>query len=110
MAGGQADVKLTRTLGLAPTARRGENDVQDVAVLDGLVTAMCIKDYRHPKIVSLTPGTGQVDFPVLMTKLIKGGFTHGPLVVETLAPGNLPHLAQEAVKARQFVEKLVAAV
>lgn len=84
------------------------NPIEDVAVLDGLVTAMCVKDYRHPKIVSLTPGTGQVDFSVLMAKLIKGGFTHGPLIVETLAPGDLPHLAQEAVKARQFVEKLVA--
>jgi len=82
------------------------NPVEDVAVLDGLVTAMCVKDYRHPKNVAITPGTGQVDFPALMARLVKGGFTHGPLVVETLAPGDLPHLAQEAVKARQFVEKL----
>ncbi len=86
------------------------NPVEDCTVLDGLVTAMCIKDYRHPKTVSISPGTGQVDFPELMARLAKGGFTHGPLAVETLAPGDLPHLAQEAVRARQFVEKLVANV
>ena len=82
--------------------------VKEAAVLDGLVTGMSIKDYKHPKNVALTPGTGQVDFPALMARLGKGGFTHGPLIVETLLPGDLDHLLGEAKKARRFVEKLVA--
>ncbi len=82
--------------------------VQDAATVDRLVTGMSVKDYKHPKNVALTPGTGQVDFPALMARLGKGGFTHGPLLVETLAPGNLAHTLQEARKARKFVEQLVA--
>ena len=47
-----------------------------------------MKDYRHPKNVPLTPGTGQVDVPTLMARLRKEGFAHGPLVIETLAPSD----------------------
>ena len=82
--------------------------VQDAASLDGLVTGISVKDYRHPKSVALTPGTGSVDFPTLMKRLGKGGFTHGPLLVETLAPGDLPHTLVQARRARNFVEQLVA--
>jgi len=82
--------------------------VKEAALLDGLVTGMSIKDYKHPKNVALTPGTGQVDFPALMARLGKGGLKHGPLIIETLAPGGLDHLLQEARKARRFVERLVA--
>ncbi len=86
----------------------GELDpVLDAAVLDGSVTGMSVKDYKHPKTVSITPGTGQVEFPALMERLRKGGFTHGPLIIETLAPGDLDHTLQEAKKAREFVEELV---
>ena len=81
--------------------------VEDCAAVDGLVTGMSVKDYRHPKNVALTPGTGQVDFPALVARLRKGGFTHGPLVIETLAPGDADHTLKEAVKARRFVEALV---
>ena len=85
----------------------GEIDpVQDVAAVDGLVTIMSVKDYKHPKNVAITPGTGQVDFPVLIARLRKGGFTHGSLLVETLAPGDLVHTLQEAKKARRFVERI----
>jgi sugar phosphate isomerase/epimerase len=56
----------------------------------------------------VTPGTGQVNFPAVLARLKKGGFATGPLVVETLAPGNLPALLQEAKKARKFLEDLVA--
>lgn len=86
------------------------NPVEDADALDGLVTAMSVKDYLHPKNVALTPGTGQVDFPVLMKRLYKGGFTQGPLAVEMVAPGDLAHTLQEAKRARQFVEELVASV
>jgi sugar phosphate isomerase/epimerase len=87
----------------------GEVDpVQDAATVDGLITGMSVKDYKHPKNVALTPGTGQVDFPALMARLGKGGFTHGPLIIETLAPGDQAHTLEEAKKARKFVERLVS--
>ena len=86
----------------------GELDpVQDAATVDGLVVGMCVKDYKHPKDVILTPGTGKVDFPKVLARLKKGGFTAGALVVETLARGDLKATLAEATKARQFVEKLV---
>jgi sugar phosphate isomerase/epimerase len=82
--------------------------VQDSRTVDGLVMGVSIKDYRHPKDVELTPGTGLVDFHAVMRNLIDGGFRGGPLVVETLKPGTLPELLQEATAARRFVEDLVA--
>ena len=82
--------------------------VKDAATVDGLVVGMCIKDYKHPKQVMLTPGTGQVDFPAVMARLKRGGFTSGALVVECLTRGDLPALLAEAKKARKFVEELVA--
>ena len=86
----------------------GEVDpVRDAASADGLITGMSVKDYKHPKNVALTPGTGQVDFPALMARLRKGGFTHGPLIIETLAPGDPAQTLEEAKKARKFVEELV---
>jgi len=88
---------------------KGENDpVKDCTVLDGIVTGVSVKDYKHPRQVAVTPGTGQVDFPALMARLRKGGFTHGPLIIECLKPGDLPVLLEEAKKARRFVEQLVA--
>jgi len=87
----------------------GEIDpVQDVAAVNGLVTSMSVKDYKHPKEVAITPGTGQVDFPALMARLRKGGFTHGPMLVEIFAPGDLAHTLQEAKEARSFVERIVS--
>jgi len=82
--------------------------VEDCAVLDGIVSGMCVKDYQHPKNVAVTPGTGQVKFPALMARLAKGGFTHGPLIIETLAPVTGAELVREARKGRMFVEQLVA--
>jgi len=85
----------------------GELDpVDDAATVDGLVTGMCVKDYRHPKNVSVTPGTGQVDFTAVLARLKKGGFTHGPLVVECLQPGDLKETLAEARKVRLFLEGL----
>jgi hypothetical protein len=43
-----------------------------------------------------------------MKKLRGGGFTHGPLWVETLKPGDLAQTLAEARKAKTFVERLVA--
>ena len=33
------------------------------------------------------PGTGQVDFAAVLSRLGQGGFTSGPLLIETLLPG-----------------------
>jgi sugar phosphate isomerase/epimerase len=85
----------------------GKRDpIADAATVDGLVVGMCVKDYKHPKNVEVTPGTGQVDFPGVMAQLEKGGFTHGALVIECLEPGDLSHTLAQAKKARRFVEKL----
>jgi len=82
--------------------------VTDAATVDGLVTGMCVKDYVHPKNVSVTPGTGEVDFPAVLARLNKGGFTQGPLVVECLKPGDLMQTLTEAKKAHRFLEELTA--
>ena len=49
-----------------------------------------------------------MNFSKVLARLKQGGFTGGPLVVECLTPGDLPHLAAEAVKARLFVNQLLA--
>jgi len=82
--------------------------IDDAPTVDGLVVGMSVKDYLPPKVVDLTPGTGQVDFPAVMEKLQAGGFTGGPLIIECLAPGELPKLQLEAKKARAFVEALLS--
>lgn len=84
--------------------------VREAGEVDGLVVGVSIKDYRHPKNVAVTPGTGQVDFPAVMARLKKGGFLNGPLVIECLAPGDPPGLLAEARKARRFVEDLIARI
>ena len=85
----------------------GELDpVDDAATVDGLVVGMCVKDYKHPKDVSVTPGTGQVDFPAVLARLKKGGFTHGPLIVECLDQGDAEQTLVQARKARTFLEGL----
>ncbi len=83
------------------------NPVDDAKTVNGLVSGVCIKDYVHPKEVAVTPGAGQVDFPAVMAQLQKGGFTHGPLIIETLKPGTLSEINQQAKIARKFVEGLV---
>jgi len=69
---------------------------------------MSVKDFRMPKDVALTPGTGRVDFLTMMKKLRAGGFTHGPMLIECLAPGPLATTLAEAKKAKRFVERLLA--
>ncbi len=83
--------------------------VIDATTVDGIVRGMSVKDYKAPLQVDVTPGTGQVNFPAVMARLKKGGFTSGPLVIECLAPGDLRFLLAEAKKARQFVEDLARA-
>ena len=80
--------------------------VLDAADVDGLVMGMSVKDYLHPKNVSVTPGDGKVDFPAVMWRLKKGGFNAGPLVIECLKPGNLKEITAEAKRARLFLKEL----
>jgi sugar phosphate isomerase/epimerase len=82
--------------------------VEDAKTVHGVVYGMCVKDYQHPKKVDVTPGTGQVNFRAVLAELQKGGFTQGPLVIETLAPGEKDAMIEEARKAREFLEKLIA--
>lgn len=99
---------------------KGELDpVDDAATVDGLVrTGMCIKDFdivdrdgKPTPEVSLTPGTGRVDFLRVLATLRRGGFARGHLVIECLARMEDPKaLLEEAKKARRFVERLVAQV
>jgi len=85
-----------------------QDPVADAADVDGLVVGMSVKDFLPPKNVAVTPGTGQVDFPAVLKRLRQGGFTGGPLVIECLAPGDLPALLAAARQAKRFVEELVA--
>lgn len=81
--------------------------VVDAATVDGLVVGMSVKDYRHPKDVMLTPGTGRVNFHAVFSALKKGGFTGGPILVECVEQGTLAQVTEEARKARLFLEGLL---
>ena len=80
--------------------------VADAATVDGLVVGMSVKDFRPPKEVLVNIGEGKVDFPAVLARLKKGGFTHGPLIVECLERGTLESVTAAAKKARQFLEQL----
>ncbi|MGA2659568.1 MAG: sugar phosphate isomerase/epimerase family protein [Verrucomicrobiota bacterium] len=81
--------------------------VADSATVDGLVVGMSVKDFKPPKEVEVTPGTGQVNFRQVLAHLNKGGFRSGPMIVECLARGDTPSkVTAEAKKARQFLEEL----
>jgi sugar phosphate isomerase/epimerase len=80
--------------------------VDDAPTVDGLVVGMSVKDFKLPKEVLVTPGTGLVDFAAVFAKLKAGGFKGGPLIVECLEPGDLEHTMEEAEKARRFLENL----
>jgi sugar phosphate isomerase/epimerase len=80
--------------------------VDDSASVDGLVVGMSVKDFKAPKEVLVTPGTGLVSFTKVMANLKRGGFTRGPLIVECLERGDLQQTVAEAKKARRLVEEL----
>jgi len=82
--------------------------VDDSVTVDGLVVGMSVKDFRMPKEVEVTPGTGLVNFPKVMARLKQGGFTSGPLIIECLAPGDLPQLLASAKQAKAFIENVMS--
>jgi sugar phosphate isomerase/epimerase len=80
----------------------------DAKTVNGVVSGMCVKDFKPPKNVDVQPGEGEVKFKAVMQALRAGGFTSGPLVVETLGPVTDPkERIAAAKKAREFVESLV---
>lgn len=82
------------------------NPVEDAAGLGGIVVGTVIKDFRLPKSVNITPGTGMVDFPGLIAVLQKGGFKRGPVIVECLNDGDVAYINSEALKTRLFLEEI----
>jgi sugar phosphate isomerase/epimerase len=81
--------------------------IDDVPSVDGLISGMSIKDFKPPKEVLVTPGTGKVNFREVFSRARKGGFKRGPLVVECLDRGaNAAAITAEARKARQLLEEL----
>ncbi|MFB3788765.1 MAG: sugar phosphate isomerase/epimerase family protein [bacterium] len=80
--------------------------VDDAATVDGLVVGMSVKDFRLPKEVMVTPGTGMVNFAKVLARLQQGGFTGGPLVVECLEAGDRAKVTAEAKKALLFLREL----
>lgn len=81
--------------------------VNDVPDADGFIAGMSIKDYKPPKEVMVTPGTGKVNFREVLARARKGGFTSGPLVVECLDRLDSPaKITAEARKARLLLEEL----
>jgi sugar phosphate isomerase/epimerase len=83
--------------------------VEDSASVDGLVVGVSVKDFKPPKEVLVTPGTGLVNFPKVLGNLRKGGFQSGPLIVECLAKGDTAaKITAEAKKAREFLEQITS--
>ncbi|NLO01741.1 MAG: sugar phosphate isomerase/epimerase [Bacteroidales bacterium] len=82
--------------------------VDDAEYIDNIVFGMSVKDFKMPKDVSVTPGTGMVDFPKLLKRLNEGGFRRGPLVVEGLYQGDVDFINAEARKAREYLEQLIS--
>lgn len=83
------------------------NPVDDAEYIDKIVFGMSVKDFKMPKDVAVTPGTGMVDFPVLLKRLNEGGFRRGPLVIEGLYQGDMAFITAEARKAREYLESIV---
>lgn len=82
--------------------------VEDAPSAAGVVTGMCVKDFKPPKNVDVTPGDGKVNFKKVLQELRQGGFISGPLVIETLGPIEDPRQRiTEARKAREFVENIL---
>lgn len=84
--------------------------IEDCPSVHGLVTGVSVKDFMPPNEVMFTPGSGNVDFPKLLKGLKSAGFTHGPLMIEALTPGDLLKTLDEAKKAKAIVEQWINAI
>lgn len=90
----------------------GKLDPSDDALMAaGVVTGMCVKDFRPPENVDVIPGQGIVNFKRVIEELHRGGFTAGPLVIETLSPiQEAKERIAEARKVREFVNGILASL
>lgn len=86
---------------------RPESDVDDVAemVTFCIIKDCIIKEDGTPD-VWILPGEGLVDFPVVLGKLIKSGFS-GPLHVECLGGTELDDVNERAWKTREWLENII---
>jgi sugar phosphate isomerase/epimerase len=86
---------------------RPEPDVDDVAefVTFCIIKDCIIKEDGNPD-VWILPGDGLVDFPVVLGKLVKAGFS-GPLHVECLGGSELDDVNERAWKTREWLEKIL---
>jgi sugar phosphate isomerase/epimerase len=105
---GSADFRLWYDPGNIFYYSDGKLDpVDDAPKVDGLVVGMSVKDFLPPKEVLVTPGTGKVNFDEVVSRLKKGGFRAGPMLIECLAKRDTPAaVTAEAKKARTFLENL----
>ena len=87
----------------------GVRPEEDVAAVARYVTGVCVKDCRlgPEKSVTITPGTGEVDFRRVYAALREAGFS-GPNIIETLAGETPEQVDAEARTAVQFVTQLLA--
>ncbi|MFM7199085.1 MAG: sugar phosphate isomerase/epimerase family protein [Chloroflexota bacterium] len=76
------------------------------------VVAVCVKDETGSngpdRAVDLTPGDGDVNFPVIVKTLLDTSF-HGPAIVETLAPGSVDEVNDHAARAHRYLSSLIGA-
>ena len=84
-----------------------EKDVDDVAefVTFCIIKDCLIKADGNPD-VWILPGEGLVDFPVVLGKLVKAGFS-GPLHVECLGGAEIDDINNRARKTKEWLDKIV---
>ena len=86
------------------------NPLDDVSLSKGLIAGCSIKDYLHPKNVNVTPSDGMVNFPELFKRFRQLGFTSGPLLIECLARGDFDFVTKEAVRAGNYIQKIIRSI
>lgn len=82
--------------------------LEDCRSVNSLVTSISVKDFKPPRDVAVTPGSGEIDFKTLMERMREGGFTHGAAMIEIVSPGDRHHTQAEIRKGRQFLEGLLS--
>lgn len=90
----------------------GESPEPALIKLRPYVVAVCLKDETGgngpDRVVDLTPGDGDVNFPTIIKTLLDTRF-RGPAIVETLAPGSVDEVNNHAARAYRYLSSLVGA-
>lgn len=74
--------------------------------LDGLIKLVHLSDNDGTNAYHYSPGRGNIEFPEVISSLKRVGFD-GYLVVDT---AGVPNIVEEAVRARDYYQKLIAMV